>query len=373
MPSYADLKPGAAGGSDSAPDEAARQRAIATLLKLRKALREAADAPPPRQSGSLLLGTWNLREFDSPTWGDRLPESYAYIAEVINRFDLVAVQEVRSDLAALQQLVERLGPQWSYLVSDVTEGKAGNRERLSFLYDTTKVRFLGIAGELVLPPVNRGGAQVPPQQVARTPFMASFEVGWTRFVLATVHIIYGEGTAEPAARVEEIREVARFLKTRTEDPIEPIRNLVLLGDFNIFTASDATMKALTDDGGFAVPDGVTRIPGTNVSRNKKYDQIAFRSAGGHFAATGNAGAFDFYRHVFTGDDEHVYRPYIDAYIAARRAVGKRSPKPPASAAAARTQFNTWRTYQMSDHLPLWAEFRVDFADEYLTEIAAATP
>lgn len=25
---------------------------------------------------------------------------------------------------------------------------------------------------------------------------------------------------------------------------------------------------------------------------------------------------------------------------------------------------------MSDHLPLWAEFRIDFSDEYLTEIAA---
>ena len=27
----------------------------------------------------------------------------------------------------------------------------------------------------------------------------------------------------------------------------------------------------------------------------------------------------------------------------------------------RTKF----TYQMSDHLPLWAEFRIDFADDYL--------
>ena len=46
--------------------------------------------------------------------------------------------------------------------------------------------------------------------------------------------------------MEEIREVARFLKARTEDTVEPIRNLILLGDFNIFTAGDATMRALTD-------------------------------------------------------------------------------------------------------------------------------
>jgi hypothetical protein len=28
---------------------------------------------------------------------------------------------------------------------------------------------------------------------------------------------------------------------------------------------------------------------------------------------------------------------------------------------------------MSDHLPLWAEFRIDFSDEYLSEIARRAP
>jgi len=193
MPAYADLDPRGRLGPEWAADEPARTRAIERLLALREALR--TQGPPPRSPGTLVLGTWNLREFDSGSWGLRLPESYAYIAEVMDRFDLVAIQEVRSDLQALQQLQQRLGPDWSYLVSDVTEGKAGNRERLAFLYDTTKVRFLGIAGELVLPPVTKGGIDVPAQQVARTPLMATFQVGWTKFVLATVHILYGEDSA----------------------------------------------------------------------------------------------------------------------------------------------------------------------------------
>src|SRR6478609_1716688 len=250
MPAYADLDPRKLLGPDWAADQPARTRCVNTLLTLREAL---TAATPPRTPGTLLLGTWNLREFDSESWGTRLPESYAYIAEVIDRFDLVAVQEVRSDLRALEALLERLGKHWAYLVSDVTEGKAGNRERLAFLYDTTKVRLLGIAGELVLPPVSKGGALVPATQVARTPLMATFQVGWTKFVLATVHIIYGSDSPAPKARVEEIREVARFLKARTEDTVEPIRNLIVLGDFNIFTTGDATMRALIDDGGFSVP------------------------------------------------------------------------------------------------------------------------
>jgi endonuclease/exonuclease/phosphatase family metal-dependent hydrolase len=365
MPFYRDLKP-----QDHAAirqTKSARRRTISHLLHLRQALNTDAEAPPPRGFGTLLLATWNLREFDSATWGVRLPESYAYMAEIIDRFDLVAVQEVREDLAALERLLDRLGPNWDYIASDVTEGKAGNRERLAFLYDKRKVRFLGIAGELVLPPVTAGKSTVPATQVARTPLMAAFQVGWTKFVLTTVHILYGDSTREPVARVEEIRQVAQFLRKRAEAATDLTGNMLLLGDFNIFAKGDKTYAALVD-AGFTIPDEINKIPGSNVSRDKKYDQIAYRARPDRFEATGKAGVFDFYKYVFTDDESNVYRPSINAYIKQRRAEKKTSPKPPKDQAAAKTQYRTWRTYQMSDHLPLWAEFRVDFSDDYLKEI-----
>jgi hypothetical protein len=50
-----------------------------------------------------------------------------------------------------------------------------------------------------------------------------------------------------------------FLRDRTDTDTEPTRNLVVLGDFNIFSASDATMKAMTEDGGSTVPPvGIAR-------------------------------------------------------------------------------------------------------------------
>jgi endonuclease/exonuclease/phosphatase family metal-dependent hydrolase len=365
VPDYADLRTD--GGW--AGDAKARRRTVSKLIGLRAALSSDDEgAPPPRSLSTLLLGTWNLREFDSTTWGVRLPESYAYMAEIIDRFDLVAIQEVRDDLHALDQLRSRLGPHWDYLVSDVTAGRAGNAERLAFLFDRRKVQFLGMAGELVLPPIQTGNTVKPAAQVARTPLMAAFQVAWTRFVLTTVHILYGEGTAEPAARVEEIGQVARFIRDRTEQPTEPVRNFILLGDFNIFTQGDKTMKALTEDGGFTIPEEITTIPGSNVSKDKKYDQIAYRAREGRFAATGNAGVFDFYKYVFSVDDEPLYRPYIADYVKAQHEAGKKSPKDATTAAAQRQQFGKWRTYQMSDHLPLWAEFRVDFTDEFLAEL-----
>jgi endonuclease/exonuclease/phosphatase family metal-dependent hydrolase len=368
VPYYADMSyvPGPV-GADWANDLDGRDRAIAGLQRLRAAL-ALEDGVPPRRNSTLLLGTWNVREFDSTTWGARLPEAYAYIAEIVSRFDLVAMQEVREDLRALNRLRARLGSTWDYVVSDVTEGTAGNGERLAFLYDRHKVQFLGIAGELVLPPVTVEGDKVPAAQIARTPLMAGFQVGWTRFLLATVHILYGESTAEPVARIEEISQVVKFLRERTEQVTEPLRNIILLGDFNIFSDDDRTFRALTE-GGFTVPDKIQEIPGTNVPKDKKYDQIAYRARQGRFQGTGAAGAFDFYEQVMRRDEDETYRPHIDAYIAQRHAAGMKSPKHPTTDSGRRSQYSTWRTYQLSDHLPLWAEFDVDFSDEYLAALA----
>ena len=66
--------------------------------------------PARTLDATLLLATWNVREFDSPAYGTRTRDAYYFIAEVVSHFDLVAVQEVRRDLTALYALVELLGP-----------------------------------------------------------------------------------------------------------------------------------------------------------------------------------------------------------------------------------------------------------------------
>ncbi|WP_245762438.1 hypothetical protein [Mycetocola miduiensis] len=59
---------------------------------------------PPKNSSNLLIGTWNLRAFGDLTskWQSEPDDSpkrdwyaVACIAEVVARFDVVAVQEVR--------------------------------------------------------------------------------------------------------------------------------------------------------------------------------------------------------------------------------------------------------------------------------------
>ena len=63
---------------------------------------------------------------------------------------MVALQEVRSNLKELKEVLRILGPDWDYIATDVTDGQAGNGERMVFLYNINFVSFQNIAGELTL-------------------------------------------------------------------------------------------------------------------------------------------------------------------------------------------------------------------------------
>ena len=58
------------------------------LLDLREKLTE--EVPPRNLQDSLLLATWNIREFDFSKGGRCSEESFAYIAEIISSFELIA-------------------------------------------------------------------------------------------------------------------------------------------------------------------------------------------------------------------------------------------------------------------------------------------
>lgn len=350
MPFYRDLNSAVPAG----------KRTIEKLLALRKSLDE--QIPQRTLEKTLLLATWNIREFDSPKYGARTPESYYYLAEIIARFDLIAIQEVREDLSALEQLRRLLGPHYECFFTDVTEGKQGNGERMAFLYDSRKIKPGGLASQMVLPPFQikneKGEIEFrPASQLVRTPFIFGFKSGWTDFILTTVHIYYGENDANNPTRVEEIKQASNYLKRKSEDPFEWSRNLILLGDFNIFSPKDITMQAIIN-AGFIVPEELQNLP-SNIARDKFYDQIAFKIRPEKFGTTGKAGVFDFFDVVFTPEEEKLYAPEMgEGYMTSKD--GK-----PREEKARRRYYMDWRTHQMSDHLPMWVELRIDYSNEYL--------
>ncbi|MCB0873024.1 MAG: endonuclease/exonuclease/phosphatase family protein [Thermoleophilia bacterium] len=334
--------------------DAATADGARTIERL-EALRAKLDAvgPPPRNLDStLVLATWNIREFDSPKYGSRLPEALQYMAEIIDRFDILAIQEVHQNREALDELRRLLGPYWDYLLTDVTIGARGNNERMAFLYDSRKLRLGGLAGEVVLPPIKNQ----PVEQPYRTPYLVEFKAGWTRFVLASVHAQWGAGKKDDPQRVAEIDAVAGFLEKRIIGPDAWSRNVILLGDFNIFDDSDPGLAALARHG-FVVPEAIRNLGGTNITRDRIYDQIAFHRDSDRLDTTGRGGVIDFFDTVFLDDDEATYVPQMgNAYATTASGSARRD---------SRRFYRDWRTHQMSDHYPLWVELTIDYSGEYL--------
>lgn len=362
-------------------DDTERRRAVESLIQLRSQL----DASVPRKEAedNLLLATWNIRDFGKPLsqrrgWGPRLPETWFYIAEIISRFDFVAVQEV-NQLGEWDDVMDILGRHWKFLATDVTDpALGGNGERMTFAYDSRKVTFQGIAGEIVLPPeylisraelVQDDRRIVAGNQFKRTPFMASFQSGWLKFDICTVHLYYGDDSGPKLAeRVEEIRTIARYLGTRAERALGQDRALFVLGDFNIVSPEHQTMKALTENG-FVVPQALQRNPTTDT--RKHYDQIAFKTrpelieyveSQNPDPLRRNAGTVPLYERIFTDAQFDGYAGFVKEKSSAGR--NARTPE------ALRDVYRDWRTYQMSDHYPMWVRLQTDGSGPYLARMAA---
>jgi hypothetical protein len=356
------------------------KRTIPRLRELRKRL--SSEVPAKDSEGNLLLASWNLRDFGVPGGGfghgERLPESYFYIAETLSRFDFVAVQEV-NELYAWEEVMSILGPDYGFIASDVTEGASGNGERLTYLYDKRKVSFRNIAGEIVLQPsmliseTAKGG-----NQFARTPYFASFRSGWRKFDICTVHIYYGEESgAKLKRRIEEIEDVVAVLGKRADVANEAGKAMILLGDFNIVGLDHKTMQAL-EKKGFVVPPGIQEPP--TGKRNSYYDQIAFKLAKDDALVLPKgkkeeAGSIPMFDGLFKPDEIDVYREFFEPLrkVAEKQAAadakkeGRKKPGP----IAPEDYYKEWRTWQISDHQPLWVRLDADDSDEYLEKLQAA--
>src|SRR5690606_36369272 len=86
-------------------DTTEKIRILENLLTLRKALNQ--DITLKKNDRNLLIASWNIKEFGQTL--DRIPESYYYIGEIISKFDLIAVQEIKNRLTDLLIIMRLLG------------------------------------------------------------------------------------------------------------------------------------------------------------------------------------------------------------------------------------------------------------------------
>ncbi|MBC8064651.1 MAG: endonuclease/exonuclease/phosphatase family protein [Chlorobia bacterium] len=314
------------------------------LINLRAFMREL---PQRGNESEIRLATWNIRDFGGKRLNPqpRLPESLYYIAEILSNFDLIALQEVNRNMGEFRKMMQILGPSYDFIATDTSEYDGGNDERMAFVYDKRKVQFRGIAGEIVLPKKRQ---ILQDAQFVRSPFVVSFQAGWLKVDLCTVHLYYGADSGDKMKkRIAEIKAIGDFFIERAK---KEKANTIILGDFNIVGPGHSTMAAL-EGTGFQVADGIKSIA-TNQNEDKHYDQIAYFSPDGLVRQTPGvaAGKVKFYDVVFNKESD--YQDLI-----------KKKPGRNAQ------PFNQWRTWQMSDHYLLWTRLTTDFADEYLEKLA----
>jgi hypothetical protein len=100
---------------------------------------------PPKAHDRLLLATWNIANLGVQ---ERRDKDYQLLAEILRWFDLIALQEVNDNLAGLRAIHQHLGADYRLLFSDAS----GNDERMTFVYDATKLALLEEVGEVAPPP-----------------------------------------------------------------------------------------------------------------------------------------------------------------------------------------------------------------------------
>jgi endonuclease/exonuclease/phosphatase family metal-dependent hydrolase len=291
---------------------------------------------PSKLDETLNLASWNIREFGKKP---RRNESLHFIAEIIGQFDLVCIVELRDNLEELQTVLQYLGPAWRAIFSDYDFDAGGNRERLAFVYDERAARFTGLAAEAGAPRnKNAAGEYVSEITFWRSPFLASFQAGNFDFILLSTHIRWG---GDEAARVKELSLLANWVHKRVNEKYGWDKDIIVMGDFNIPSLKSPLYDAVCAEGLQMVEAIAKQDLGSNLEKNKRYDQIlhypTFTTA---FAESG--GVLDFYL-----NEESICQLYVN--------------NPPDKGAF---------TYEMSDHLPVWVQLKTDTDTERLDEIIA---
>lgn len=371
MPSYHDLRPEEDFESRDYervfPDMSATERArcLDGLLRLRSALR--AQIAPRRTDSNLLVASWNLKEFGHTT--QRLPEAFFYIAEILGAFDLIAVQEVKSTLKDLHQLMRLMGLGWRYLVNDITDGVSGNSERSAYIFNTGRVQLSGLAGEITLWDALTEDSPLGMRQLKRAPYVTGFRAGWKEFAMVNLHLHPRDGDADVAIRGEEIRLLLKALAAKRREVWSD--NLILVGDWNLYDDTDGAALQALATAGYRECTGLLGQR-TNVSQSQAYDRMFFTRNAYFRMETAPDGAelggvFDPFTQVYRAEDIPAYRATMLAqYGGSRDLAGD-------DAALARYFHHPWRKNQLSDHLPIWVSLVTDNADQFLTTKRAAHP
>jgi endonuclease/exonuclease/phosphatase family metal-dependent hydrolase len=263
-----------------------------------------------KSADTIRIATFNIKVFGKDKSSNN--EVMNAIAQIVAQFDVVAIQEVRGgDAVPIQRLVDKLnasGARYTATVS-LPIGRTSQTESYAFVWDENRVQLVPRSDYLVMDTSDR---------MHREPMVASFQVrtGTSdgrvpfRFTLINAHTSPREVVASAIANEMDVLDDV-FVSVRQFDHQQTgEEDFILLGDLNV------------DPGGLRelgqIP-GIVSIAGdikTNTLRTKTYDHILIdQQTTREF--TGRFGVLDLQADFGLSEEQAI---------------------------------------QISDHLPLWAEF-----------------
>jgi endonuclease/exonuclease/phosphatase family metal-dependent hydrolase len=258
--------------------------------------------PAARSTGSVRVASFNIQVFG--TSKANKPHVMDILARIVREFDVVAIQEIRATdqdiLPNFVDLINSTGCQYDYVIGPRL-GRTTSKEQYAFVYDMTTIE------------VDRSQLYTvsdPDDLLHREPL-----VGWFRargvppeqaftFSLVNIHTDPDETDQE----LDALDDV--FLVVRNDGRQED--DVVILGDLNV---DDQHLGELGQISGIS---WVVSATPTNVRGTAQYDNIVFHSQATR-EFTGRGGVYDFLR---------------------------------------RYNLSLEQALEVSDHLPVWAEFSV---------------
>lgn len=161
----------------------------------------------------LNIVSWNIQNF-----GRSKSESNTtmnYIAEKVKIYDVVVIQEVSTSefgsqaVAKLDDLLDRTGVSWDYIVSDPTSGPGS--ERYAYLYKKNRVKLKESDLEKSLA-----------DKINREPFRAVFTFKTSDYYLFNLHLVPTD--KNPAAEALHLATLGQLYKGK---------KIIFMGDLNL--------------------------------------------------------------------------------------------------------------------------------------------
>ena len=259
----------------------------------------------------LTIATWNLRNLGSSS--DVLDR-----AEIIQQFDIVALQEILSieGLNNLLACVESITCDDWDVVTSPKVGEGGAAEFYAFMFRTDSVSYIEESSGVY--------QESSPDDFAREPFFASFRAGKFDFTLITVHITWGDLASLRTAECQRLQSVWDYVQNMDLEEDD----LILLGDFNRDKPTHSAFDQL-------LQMGITSI----------LTETGTRTTFGRTAAGGS-----WYDHIW------IDARYTNAELTGEIGVG--TPTMNTSGEGCATALEG-----VSDHCPVWAVFDTTVDDD----------